>query len=134
VRHLPTPRRKVTYCVLKRRAGELYAMNMTLGEEEARRYGSEGETVPVKAIFVWTRPEKLMGFQGFLSATQHDRDSPFRGLIQDMRADRVDALELSAKQLRERLHHYKRQGFVLVDPGPEQRVLKIDEFLKDFVY
>ncbi len=109
-------------------------MTMTLSEEEARRYGSEGETVPVKAIFVWTRPEKLMGFQGFLSTTQHDRDSPFRGLIQDMRADRVDALELSAKQLRERLRHYKRQGFVLVDPGPEQRVLKIEEFLKDFVY
>jgi len=131
---LPTPRRKVTYCVLKRRAGELYATNMTLSEEEARRYGSEGETVPVKAIFVWTRPEKLMGFQGFLGATQHDTDSPFRGLIQDMRADRVDALELSAKQLRERLRHSKRQGFVLVDPGPEQRVLKMDEFLKDFVY
>jgi len=131
---LPTPRRKVTYCVLKRLAGGLYAMNMTLSEEEARRYGSDGETIPVKAIVVWTRPEKLMGFQGFLSATQHDTASPFRGLIQDMRADRVDALELSAKQLRERLRHYKRQGFVLVDPGPEQRVLKIDEFLEDFVY
>jgi hypothetical protein len=106
-------------------------MNMTLSEEEARRYGSEGETVAVKAVFVWTDLAKIMGFRDFLSATQHDAGSPFGGLIRDMRADRVDAQELSAKQLRDRLRHYKRQGFVAVDPGPEQRVVKIDDFLKD---
>ncbi len=124
----------MTYFVLKRGAGELYAMNMTLSEEEARRYGSEGETVPVTAVFVWTSFEKIMRFRDFLSATQHDATSPFRGLMSDMWAGKVDAIELSAKLLRERLRQYKRQGFVAVDPGPEQRVLKIDDFLKGLAY
>jgi hypothetical protein len=124
----------VTYFVLKRGAGELYAMNMTLSDEEARRYGSEGETVPVTAVFVWTKPKEVMRFKDFLAATQHDVGAPFRGLLQDMRSGRVDMLELSARQLRERIRHYRRQGFVAVDPGPEQRVLKIDDFLKGLAY
>jgi hypothetical protein len=120
----------VSYFVLKRGAGEFYAMNMTLSEEEARRYSHEGETVPVKAVFVWTKLEKIMTFRDFLSATQHDSNSPFRGLMGDMRAGTVDAVELSAEQLKGRLEHYRYLGFVTVDPGPEQRVLKIDEFLE----
>jgi hypothetical protein len=119
----------MTYFVLERGRGELYAMNMTLSEEEARRYGHEGRTVPVTAVFVWTKLEKIMTFRDFLSATQHDPNSPFRGLMGDMRAGKVDAIELSAEQLSGRLQRYRRLGFVAVDPGPEQRVRKIDEFL-----
>jgi hypothetical protein len=48
-----------------------------------------------------------------------------------MRAHNVDVFELSAGQLRDRLRQYQRQGFVAVDPGPDQRVVKIDEFLED---
>jgi hypothetical protein len=117
------------YYALKRGAGEFYAMNMTLSEEEARRYGHEGETVPVKAVFVWTELGKILTFRDFLSATQHDPNSPFRGLMGDMRAGAVDAVELSAEQLRGHLERYRRLEFVAVDPGPEQRVLKIDDFL-----
>jgi hypothetical protein len=124
----------VTYFVLKRGGGEIYAMNMTLSEEEVRRYGSEGETVLVTAVFVWTELEKLTMFRDFLSIAQHDATSPFRELIRDMRSDRVEARELSARQLRERLRHYKRQGFVAVNPGPEQWVMTIDDFLKDLAY
>jgi hypothetical protein len=119
------------YYVLQRGAGELYAMNMTLSEEEARQYGREGETVMVTAVFVWTSMSEMENFRQFLSITHGDPNSPFRELVEGMRAGDVDALELSAGQLRDRLRRYQRQGFVAVEPGPEQRVVKIDEFLQD---
>ena len=119
------------YYVLKRGEGELYAMNMTLSEEKARQYGREGETVMVTAVLVWTRMSELENFRQFLSITHGDPNSPFRALIEDMRAGRVDALELSGEHLRTHLRQYQRQEFVAVDPGPEQRVVKIDEFLED---
>ncbi len=121
----------MTYFVLRRGGEKLYAMNITLSEEEARRYGSEGETVPVTAVIVWTELEKILLFRDFLSITQDEASSPFGELVRDMRSRRVDVLALSAGQLRERLRHYKRQGFVALEPGPEQKVLKIDEFLED---
>ena len=119
------------YYVLTRGIAELYAMNMTLSEEEARRYGREGEMAMVTADFVWTRREEIENFRQLLSITQGDPNSPFRGLIEDMRAGRVDALELSAGELPGQLNQHRRAGFVAVDPGPEQRVVKIDEFLTE---
>jgi hypothetical protein len=98
------------YYALERSDGGLYAMNMALSEDEARRYGHEGETV--RAILVWTRSEFIVMFLQALSAMQHDATSPFRGLIEDMRAGRVDALELSAGHLRDRLRRYGSTGFV----------------------
>jgi hypothetical protein len=117
------------YYALERSDGGLYAMNMALSEDEARRYGREGETVMVRAILVWTRSEFITMFLQVLSAMQHDPTSPFRGLIEDMRMGRVDALELSAGHLRDRLRRYRRTGFVAANPGPEQRVQTIEEFL-----
>ena len=119
------------YYVLERGEGELYAMNMTLSEDEARRYGHEGSTVPVTAAFVWTKAEGLETFRRLLSVVQHEANSPFGGLVEDMRAGKVGVLELSADQLRGRLLRHRRPGFVAVDPGPEQRVRKIAEFLED---
>ncbi|MEJ7873016.1 MAG: hypothetical protein WKF67_12230 [Rubrobacteraceae bacterium] len=116
------------YYVLTRGEGELYAMNMALSEDEARRYGHEGEMVVVTAVFVWGREEQLKRFQQFLSATQHESDTPFRGLVEDMRAGRVDALALSADQLRDRLRSYQATAYVAVDPGQDQRVQRIEEF------
>ena len=122
----------MAYYVLRRRAQELYAMNLILSEDEARQYGSEGHMAVVKAIYIWTRSEGLESFQQFLSATQHDADSPYGGLIRDMRAERVDILELSEAQLRDQLNrHANHIEFVAIDPGPEQRVRKIDEFLEE---
>ena len=122
----------MAYYVLRRGAQELYAMNLILSEEEARQYGSEGHMAVVKAIYVWTRIENLESFQQFLSATQHDADSPYGGLIRDMRTERVDVLELSEAQLHDQLNrHAKHIEFVAIDPGPEQRVRKIDEFLEE---
>jgi hypothetical protein len=60
------------YYVLGRGSQELYAMNMTLSEEEARHYGGEGETPVVTAIFVWTSPEELENFRLFLSISEDD--------------------------------------------------------------
>jgi hypothetical protein len=118
------------FYVLQRDRNEPYAMGMLLSEDEARRYGTEGQRAMVKAIYVWTGIEALESFQQFISATQHDADSPYCELVQDMRADRVDVLELDAAQLQDQLHRCGlRAGFLAIDPGPEQRIQKIDEFL-----
>jgi len=119
------------YCVLQQYRRELYAMGLLLSEDEARRYGTEEQRALVKAIYVWTSIEALESFQQFISATQHDAASPYCGLVQDMRADRVDVLEFDAAQLQDQLHRCRlRTGFVAIDPGgSEQRVQKIDEFL-----
>ena len=119
------------YYVLRRGTQELYAMNMTLSEEEARQYDREGETAMVTAIFVWTRREEIENFRQFISITQGDPNSPFRELIEDMRAGRVEGLELSAVQLRDRLRWHQRTGFVAIDPGPERRILKVEDFLAE---
>ena len=119
------------YCVLQQyKKKELYAMGMLLSEPEARRYASEEQRAMVKAIYVWTSTEALESFQQFISATQHDAASPYCGLVQDMRADRVEVLEFDAAQLQDQLHRCRlRSGFVAIDPGPKQRVEKIEEFL-----
>ncbi len=119
------------YYVLRRGSQELYAMNMTLSEEEARRYSREGETAVVTAIFVWTSPEEFENLRQSLSTTQEDPNSPFRDLIEDMRAGRVEGLGLSTVQLRERLRWHQGTGFVAIDPGPEQRVVKIEDFMAE---
>ena len=118
------------YYVLQRDRNELYAMGMLLSEEEAWQYGTEGQRAMVKAIYVWTSIEALESFQQFISATQHDADSPYCGLVQDLRADRVEVLEFDAAQLQDHLHWCGlRSSFVAIDPGPKQRVQKIEEFL-----
>ena len=119
------------YCTLQRdKKKELYAMGMLLSEDEARRYATEAQRAMVKAIHVWTSIEALESFQQFISATQHDAASPYCGLVQDMRADRVEVLEFDAAQLQDQLHRCRlRSGFVAIDPGPKQRVEKIEEFL-----
>ncbi len=104
-------------------------MNMTLSEDEARKYGREGETVVVTAVYVWTDMARIRRFQQFLSATQHEANTPFRGLMDAMRAGQVDAIALTDDQLRDRLRRYRATGYVAVDPGPEQKVQRIEEFL-----
>jgi hypothetical protein len=50
-----------------------------LSEEEARRYGQEGEMVPVKALVAWTDVGKLVKASGFsfpLSRKIHTRRLP----------------------------------------------------------
>ena len=118
------------YYVLQRDRNELYALGMLLSEDEGRRYATEGHRAMVKAIYVWTSIEALKSFQQFISATQHDADSPYCGLVQDLRADRVEVLEFDAAQMQYQLHRCGlRADFLTIDPGPEQRVQKIDEFL-----
>ena len=119
------------YCVLQQcKKKELYAMGMLLSEPEAQRYATEEQRAMVKAIHVWTSIEALESFQQFISATQHDAASPYCGLVQDMRADRVEVLEFDAAQLQDQLHRCRlHSGFVAIDPGLEQRVQKIEEFL-----
>jgi len=58
--------------------GELYAMRITLTEEETRRYGQEeGAMTMVSALGVWTSVEALETFRQYLCATPQDQDSPF---------------------------------------------------------
>jgi hypothetical protein len=96
------------YYVLERSGGELYAMNLTLPEEEARRYGREATTVMVTAVFVWSDAQQIENFRQFVSMTQGDPNSPFADLIRSMREGEVNGLELSAVQLRSRLERYRR--------------------------
>ncbi len=119
------------YYVLRRGSQELYAMDTALSEEEARRYGGEGETPVVTAILVWTSPEELENFRLSLSTIQDNPNSPFRELIEDVRAGSVESIEISAVQLGDRLRWHQRTGFVAINPGPEQRVLKIEGFMAE---
>jgi hypothetical protein len=68
-------------------------MRLTLTEDEARRYGREGEMVVVRAVCVRTDRAALENFRQFLSVTQDDRDSPFRELVDEIRAGSVSVLE-----------------------------------------
>ena len=118
------------YYVLQRDGNELYAMGMLLSEEEAWQYGTEGHRAMVKAIYVWTSIEAPESFQQFISAAQHDADSPYCGLVHDLRADRVEVLEFDGAQMQDQLRRCGlRADFLAIDPGPEQRVRKVDEFL-----
>jgi hypothetical protein len=119
------------YYVLERSGGELYAMNLTLTEEEARRYGREATTVMVTAVFVWTDAQQIENFRQFISITQGDPNSPFRRLIQDMWSRKVNVLELAAEQLGDQLRRHPRAGFVAINPGPEQTLQKIGDFLAE---
>jgi hypothetical protein len=122
---------RMPYYVLAHAEGELYAMNMTLTDEEARRYERKGEMPTATVIFVWNKSEELENFRQLMSITQGDPNSPFRELIQDMWRGAVDVLALNAEQLRDRLVLRRRAGFVAIAPGPEQRILKIEEFLQE---
>jgi hypothetical protein len=117
--------------VLERGEGELYAMNLTLTENEARRYGRQATTVMVTAVFVWTDAQQIENFRQFISLTQGYPNSPFRRLIRDMRAGKVNVLELAAEQLGDRLRRHRRAGFVAVNPGPDQTLQKIGDFLAE---
>jgi hypothetical protein len=123
----------VAYYVLERGEGELYTMNLTLTEEEARRYGREATTVVVTAVFLWSDAQQLENFRQFISITQGDPNSPFRRLIRDMWARKVNVLELAAEELGHRLRSHPRAGFVAINPGPEQILQKIDDFLAELV-
>jgi hypothetical protein len=66
----------VPYYVSQRGEGELYAMNLTLSEEEARRYGQEGETVVVTAVYVWTSMSEIESFDRFFVSPEETRIHP----------------------------------------------------------
>jgi hypothetical protein len=119
----------MAFYILKRDTGETYAMNIVLSDEEAQRYGHEGETVPVRAVCVWTTRANLENFKDHLLVTEHEQNSPFTDLVRDMRAGTVSTVGLSAKDLREQLRKYRGTPYVLVDSGPGQEVREIEEFL-----
>jgi hypothetical protein len=51
-------------------------MNLTLSEEEARRYGQEGETVVVTAVYVWTSMSEIESFDRFFLSPEETRIHP----------------------------------------------------------
>jgi hypothetical protein len=110
--------------------GELYALLITLTEEETRRYGQEEWAMTmVSALCVWTRVEALETFRQYLSAIPHDQDSPFYSLGREIHAGTIIAMEFTAEAMRDELRKRQQTGFVLVNPGPEQEVQAIEEFL-----
>ena len=121
---------RTPYYLLQREGGELYSMNLLLSEEEASRYGQEGEMVPVTALVVCTEAGKLERFQQILSAEQGNPHSPFAELIRDMRDGRVGVMERDSVGMRGSLRRAQRHtSFVLLNPGPEQEVMKVGELL-----
>jgi hypothetical protein len=118
------------YYLLQCEGGALYSMNLVLSEEEARRYGQAGESVPVKALVAWTNVGKLESFRIFLSVEQQNPLSPFAELIRSMRDENVDAVKLDSVGMRGNLRRSLRDApFLLLNPGPEQQVLKVEELL-----
>jgi len=116
------------YVLTRTPPGELYSINLTLPEDEARRYGYEGEMVPVTALVVWTEEEKLQRFRRFLSVKQENPHSPLAELFRDMQDERVDVIELDSVGLWSELRRLRlRIEFVLLNPGPEQDVVKVGE-------
>jgi hypothetical protein len=85
----------------------------------------------VTAVFVWRDAQQIENFRQFISLTQGDPNSPFRRLVHDVWARKVNALELGAEPLGDRLRWHPRAGFVAINPGPEQTLLKIDDFLAE---
>jgi hypothetical protein len=120
----------MSYYLLQREGGTLYAMNLLLSEDEASRYGHEGEMVPVTALVAWSDAEKLEGFRQFLSAEQENPHSPFAELVRDMQDDRVHVVEHNSVGMRGQLRRARGPiEFALVNPGPEQEVMKVEELL-----
>jgi hypothetical protein len=121
------------YYVLLVDGKELYVANhMVLSEDEVLRYGSEGKMM-IRALLVWVGFEPFRTFQQqLLSFEQHNQSYfPFQELLQDMHAGRLTLLELKALHLSYQLRRYSTQvKFVAINPGPQQRVQKIEEFLE----
>ena len=116
------------YYLLERDGGALFAMNTTLSGEEAREHG-RGKGAAVAAVCVWTGASGIAEFREFLEATRHEPHAPCRGWVHALRAGEVDEVALDAAQLRDRLRGQLVAGYVAVDPGPERRVRRTEEFL-----
>ena len=116
------------YYLLERGGGALFAMNTTLSGEEAWENG-RGKYAAVTAVCVWTAASGIAEFREFLEVTQHEKHAPCRGWVHAMRAYEVDEVALDAGQLRDRLGRHRAAGYVAVDPGPERRVRRAEEFL-----
>jgi hypothetical protein len=104
------------YYLLERDGGALFAMNTTLSGEEAREHG-RGKYAAVTAVCVWT------------GATRHEPHAPCRGWAHALRAGEVGEVALDAGRLRDRLGRHRAAGYVAVDPGPERRARRTEEFL-----
>lgn len=118
------------YYLLQSGGGALYSMNLVLSEDEVLRYGQEGEMVSDQALVLWTDAGKLESFRIFLSVEQENTHSPFAELIRDMRDEKVDVVEFDFAGLRGKLRRILDQvPFVLLNPGPEQEVMKVGELL-----
>jgi hypothetical protein len=116
------------YYLLERGGGALFVMNMAPSGEEARERG-RGREAAVAAVLVWTEAAGIAEFREFLEATRHEPHAPCRGWVHAMRAGEVDEVALDAGQLRDRLGRHRAAGYVAVDPGPERRVRRTEEFL-----
>src|SRR5215213_1513657 len=120
------------YMLTRLPSGELYAMGLTLSEDEARRYGHEGELVSVTTLVVWTDADKLEQFREILLSVEQENlhYSPFAELIRDMQAEKVDVVERNSVGMSGTLQRERGYTeFVLLNPGPEQEVLKVGELL-----
>ena len=116
------------YYLLERDGDALFAMNVALSGGEAREHG-RGKYAAVRAVCVWTGASGIAEFREFLEATQREPHAPCRGRVHAMRAGEVDEIVLDAGELRDRLGRRLAFGYVAVDPGPERRVRRTEEFL-----
>ena len=114
---------------LLRRDGELCNITPEVTGEEARRLSLPEDTL-VRAVCVWSSAKSIEDFKRCLSTIRPDETTPFGVLVRDVRAGRVETLETRAeKDLIAQLYGNARVGFVVVEPGPEQRIEWLDRFL-----
>jgi hypothetical protein len=119
----------MAYYLLEREGGALFSMNVAPSDGEAREHG-RGKNAAVAAVCVWTGSSGIAEFREYLEATRREPHAPCRaGWVHAMRAGEVEEVALEAGQLRDRLRGWLVTGYVAVDPGPERRVRRTEEFL-----
>jgi hypothetical protein len=82
-----------------------------------------------RAVCVWRSAKSLEDFKQRLSTIRPDETTPFGALVRDVRAGWVETLEFRAEELIAQLHRNSRVGFVVIEPGPEQRIEWLDHYL-----
>jgi hypothetical protein len=118
----------MAYYLVRCDGGELYNITLEVTGEEARRLSLPEDTL-VRAVCVWSSAKALEDFKQRLSPIRPDETTPFGVLVRDVRAGLVESRESRAEDLIAQLYGNSRVGFVVVEPGPEQRIEWLDRFL-----
>jgi hypothetical protein len=110
---------RMAYYLLTDSEGMPYSMWIFLSEEEARRYGQEGELVMVEAMAVWTDGEQIERFRQYLLGVIDNPPPQFRQFLDDLEAGKVSLQKKDAASLQQFFRNAPRDEFVMIDCVPD---------------